>query len=451
MTSARRYIPRNSRFFTWLIQKTYGAWTIRVYNAKPINLELFDTLKPPFILIGNHSTLLDPFLSNTLIPYPISWVTSDGNMRSTILRFLLLKLVGSIPKSKAIPDIETVNWIVQIIRKRKGVVGIYPEGQSSWNGTSIPSYSSTAKLFRMLKVPVILAKTRGAYMSKPRWSYLLRRGRVEIEFSVLFSPEKLKTMPLTEIDLAIDTALYHDDPEWSKKKNISFISDRRAEKLELALYACPSCGALASLESSGSKLTCNKCGFKVSYSEQGSFSIVSPGRTESGRMLWIGYTESRPSPEKDAGSDYSTKDKIHRFFADLKEWDGWQESYLEEVLRDGIKSGSTEAIFSDRPAALFMGKRMDAMRWLGRGSIELYSDRLVFNPNVRQEISFALSDIEGPGVLKRNFFEFYSGKTVFRVKFRDKSISGRKYAVALNILLKMTRETAFVDERKAAT
>ena len=41
-------------------------------------------------------------------------VITDGNMRSSIMK-LLLGMVGSIPKSKAIPDMETIGWIMDVI------------------------------------------------------------------------------------------------------------------------------------------------------------------------------------------------------------------------------------------------------------------------------------------------------------------------------------------------
>ena len=93
---------------------------------------------------------------------------------------------------------------------------------------------------------------------------------------------------------------------------------------------------------------------------------------------------------------------------------------------------------------------MDPMVWAGRGAISLYVDRLVFSPNLRPEIVFPLSAIDGPSVLKHNFFEFYSGRKVYRVKFRDNTISGRKYAVALDILAKLKEETELSENGGAA-
>ena len=61
MISARRYSPTNSYFFTWILRHTYGTYICKAYKAKGIGLEVFDRIKPPFILVGNHSTLWIPF------------------------------------------------------------------------------------------------------------------------------------------------------------------------------------------------------------------------------------------------------------------------------------------------------------------------------------------------------------------------------------------------------
>lgn len=95
MRSARRYTPTNSRFFTTLVRWTYGIWLRLAYNIQVVGLDRVRNLHPPFVLVGNHTNILDPFILNAIIPHPIHWVTSDGNMRKPLIRFLLLKLVGS--------------------------------------------------------------------------------------------------------------------------------------------------------------------------------------------------------------------------------------------------------------------------------------------------------------------------------------------------------------------
>ncbi len=414
MTNAGRYKPTNSRFFTWLVRNTYGVWLRRTYRAKAKGLEMFDTLTPPFILVGNHTTLLDPFLANSFVPFPVHWVASDGNMRSWIMRFLLIKLVGSIPKSKAIPDIETVNWIVEIIRKKKGVVGFYPEGQSSWNGTAVPAFGSTAKLLKLLKAPVVLAHSRGSYMTKPRWAYSRRKGEVELEFSQLFSPEELKARTVEEIDALINAALAHDDFAWAKARGIGFRDRRRAECLELALYACPACGALHTLRSSESVLRCAECGAEFVYGEDGSLDPKGSSRED-----WKGVAPSCPDT--------------------VLAWDRWQESHLESLIKDTYLPNPERVIFSDAKARLLRGRRMDAMESLGQGDVSHSARGVGFVPRRGEPMHFPLDEIEGPGVLKWNFFEFYVGKTVYRVRFADRADSGRKYAAGLAILARLAR------------
>jgi len=372
-------------------------------------------LKPPFILVGNHTTLLDPFMTNAFVPFPIHWVTSDGNMRNPIMRFLLIKLVGSIPKSKAIPDVETVSWIVNLIRTKRSVVGMYPEGQSSWNGTSYAAFLSSAKLLRLLRVPVVLAKTRGGYLTKPRWSHIRRTGRTEIEFSVLFSPEQLHQMPLKEIDRQLNKALAYDDTAWSRAQSIRFKSTRGAESLELALYLCPRCGAASSLRSTRQILECEKCGFAVEYRDDASFSLKSEGKIGS-------YQEPFNSMP---------------FLDSIVTWSSLQEQLLLKKLETITRMRDPQPIFLDEKVSLKKGKRIDAMKTSIRGRMELFWDRLEFKSEDSANIEplrFPLEELEAEGVLKWNFFEFYQGMNVYRVVFDNPKASAKKYADALSML-----------------
>ena len=421
MISARRYRPTSTRFFTWLLRHTYAAYITSVYKTRGIGLDMFKTLKPPFILVGNHSTLLDPFLTNYFVPHPIHWVASDGNMRNPLMRFLLIKLVGSIPKSKVIPDIETVNWIVEFIRKKKGVVGFYPEGQSTWDGASMPAFGSTAKLIKLLKAPVICAVSRGAYMTKPRWAYTRRNGGMEIEFSMLFTPQALKSMSVEQIDVALNAAISHNDPSWARANGRRFSHPRRAECLELALFACPACGALHTMNSKNEVISCSKCGFSAEYGEDGSFRLQEAGDS--------------PLPLYGALS-LGAKEII---FPSIQEWDSWQRSHLNTLIARDFLKAPGRPLFTDEGVRLLKGKRMDTMRSLGYGRLTLSSDSLTLWPEKGRPIAFDHQEIEGPGVLKWNFLEFYVGMTVYRARFGDKKASGYKYATALEQLIALRR------------
>jgi 1-acyl-sn-glycerol-3-phosphate acyltransferase len=354
-------------------------------------------------------------MTNAFVPFPIHWVTSDGNMRNPIMRFLLITLVGSIPKSKAIPDIETVSWIVDLIRNKRGVVGMYPEGQSSWTGTAYTAFLSSAKLLRLLRVPVVLAKTHGGYLTKPRWSHIRRAGKTEIEFSILFSPEQLHKMPLKEIDRQLNEALAYDDTAWSRAQNIRFKSARGAESLELVLYLCPRCGAMASLHSNGQVLECEKCGFAVEYRDNASFSLKSEGNVNS----YLEPFDGAP------------------FLDSIVIWSSLQEQFLQKKLETITQMRNPQPIFMDEKVILKKGKRIDAMKTSIQGKMELYWDRLEFkseNPSYIEPLRLPLEELDAEGVLKWNFFEFYQGMNVYRVVFDDPKASAKKYADALTML-----------------
>ena len=396
MISARRYRPTSTRFFTWLLRHTYAAYITRAYGTRGIGQDIFKTLKPPFILVGNHSTLLDPFLTNYFVPHPIHWVASDGNMRNPLMRFLLIKLVGSIPKSKVIPDIETVNWIVEFIRKKKGVVGFYPEGQSSWDGASMPAFGSTAKLIKLLKAPVICAVSRGAYMTKPRWAYERRQGKMEIQFSMLFEPKALKGMSVEEIDVALNEAISHNDPSWARANGQRFSHPRRAECLELALFACPACGSLHTMSSKNELVSCSKCGFSAEYGEDGRFRLEKAGDS--------------PIPL------YGTfGDGAKEIFPSIQEWDSWQRSHLNTLIARDFLKAPGRPLFTDEGVRLLKGKRMDTMRSLGYGRLALSPDSLTLWPEKGRPIAFDHPGNRGAGSPEMEFF---------RVLCRDDGLQG---------------------------
>ena len=321
------------------------------------------------------------------------------------------------------------------------MVGIYPEGYSSWDGSSNKSFGSTAKLFKTLKVPVVCALSQGAYMTKPRWSHTRRRGKILISFSELFTSDDLKRLKVEEIDVALNNAIQQDDPAWAQKNGYSYPHKHGAEFLELALYACPSCGALQSLHSSGTHLTCKSYGFTVNYNANGSFSILDKGKID--QPL---YLDSSPAPDSSLAPEPDMKGQAGsppsgNFFPSIREWDAWQKAYLAKLIDTVYSRDCTKAIFTDDNVQLLKGKRMDTMRRLGRGSVTISSEGIVFNPKRGEkprragDIQFPIEQIDSPGVLKWNHFEFYDGNTVYRVKFADRRASGRKYAIALNRLL----------------
>lgn len=396
--SAKNYIPRNSRGFNKLLKLTFGTWLRFVYRIEDKGNAFLDELRPPYVIVANHVTTRDPFILGNSIREPIYWITGDGVMRTSFIRFFL-GLVGSIPKSKAIPDVKTISWVAEVVRKRKGVVGVFPEGQQSWDGHTLPLLPASAKLLKFLKVPVVAARIKGAYMALPRWTWKRRSGKITVEWELLFRPEELKELSVEEILARLEAGLAHDESSYQKKARIPFRSSRRAEFIELALFMCPECENVGRLRSRGNRIHCTACGSTFSLDRYGSF------KAADGRTLR---------------------------FPTIRDWDLWQRSAFAEAVREA-GARPLRPFIADPGAMLFRGHRMNPLRRIRTGTLVLYPERLELATLLGERLVFPLSELDGIGVLKRNQLEFYHHKDLYQVRFALRSISARKWSEAISL------------------
>ena len=61
-------------------------------------------------------------------------------------------------------------------------MGIYPEGERSWDGTLQPFRQGTIRLLLKAGVPIVPCGLDGSYDVWPRWSRRVRRRRVRLRF-----------------------------------------------------------------------------------------------------------------------------------------------------------------------------------------------------------------------------------------------------------------------------
>jgi len=146
------------------------------YDNRDLN-----NVKPPYLILPNHVNNLDPFFVGAFVKEPIYFVTTDEQFRNPVKGFLLSRLTGAIPKKKFVPDIITVKDIIRIV-KNKGIVGIFPEGQRSWSGETEELVRSTAKLIKMLGIPVVTVILSGSHLAHPRWANNNRKGKIHLKY-----------------------------------------------------------------------------------------------------------------------------------------------------------------------------------------------------------------------------------------------------------------------------
>lgn len=388
---------KTHRGFTRFLKLTLGRFLIRRYRLRAENLDYLKSLKPPYFVLPNHVSFWDPFIVANFVPEPVNWVVSDVQFRRAIMR-LVLGLVGSIPKTKAVSDFETVRNIYRVI-KGGGVIGIFAEGRRNWDGHSMPPLLSAAKLIKALKVPVVVPILKGAFLTLPRWAAATRNGQIVVEFRNGLSQEEINHMSVEEIYARLSERLEYDEMEFQKKEMIRFKSKRSAEGVERALYVCPECRSIGSLRSSKMQVRCVNCSFDVMYSEYGFF-------------------------EKRAGEPP---------FRTVRDWSLWQVEYLRTYLLDDGGEADAE-LFSENEVTIWKGYRRDPLQKLVSGELKLTCDGVECIPKGAEPVVFPIDKITGVNVQLGEYIEFYQGESMYSVRFAEPWASGLKWMVGINIL-----------------
>ena len=241
----------------FIFKATYGLFLILRYRIRMKKQQGFK-LKGPCLLLANHLNTFDGVYIQALVSKPIRYVIGDGIFKNKYLR-KAFSIISFIPKKKFVSDSRAIKQILRVI-KNGGIVGLFPEGRRSWDGKTVKIAPATFKLVKMLKVPVVVAKIKGAYFTEPRWAVSFRRGKIEIEFKTLLDKEQLASMTVDEIEQVVTKELDHNEFEWQQQVKVPFKGKRLAEGFEMMLYTCPECGSLDSMATSGQDITCTVCG-----------------------------------------------------------------------------------------------------------------------------------------------------------------------------------------------
>ncbi|TVR05060.1 MAG: 1-acyl-sn-glycerol-3-phosphate acyltransferase [Spirochaetaceae bacterium] len=388
------------RHVNTILRNIVGPTLGWLFHIETENRALVKRLKGPYLLIANHACVLDPFMINCQIPAPVHYVVSDSNFRSRLVDFAL-GLVGSIPKTKAVSDLETVKNIVKV-KAHGGIIGLYPEGQNTWDGHTLPIYPATAKLVKSLKIPVVAAKVQGAFLSLPRWARSFRRGRIVISFDQVFTVEELRAATLDEVHERLVSALEHDESEWQRTHRVIYRGKHRAEYLEIVLCVCPHCNTIGTLVSEGEHLGCSACGYRVRMTAQGFFTAAS---------------DHRPAHDS------------------IRAWNLWQSDFLTRSVEQYAQSDACEPLFEEPRVIAKTGYKSRPLEPLANGRLQFFSDRIRLIPETgAPAIDFPIAGIEGINVQNSEHLEFYLGGNLYKMTIDNRRGNTYKWHLAVKHL-----------------
>ncbi len=183
--------------------------------------------------------------------------------------FKLLLSGGIIPKKLYQADQRSVMDMLKVL-KMGGSLLIFPEGIQATSGSMHPIFAGTSKLIKKAGVPVVLCKSYGSYLIRPRYRRHDNKGHQEYHYEILFTEQDLKEMSLEEIDARLLERFRFNDFEWNKTARNKYTGGKGeplAKGIDSVLYYCPKCKQEFTLETEGDKIICRNCGNTVVLNE----------------------------------------------------------------------------------------------------------------------------------------------------------------------------------------
>ena len=357
-------------------------------------------LKGAYLLLPNHYGRYDPFiLAYFLFPHCKSpnFVSSDAILRDPIYGKLFSGL-GAIPKKKGVRDTQVIREMLKVI-ERGNPVALFAEGSRSWSGVSNYIDPSIAKLVKLLKVPVVTAKMKGASVFDPRWAERLRRAKMEIDYKLTFTKEEVADLSEEEIMARLLPNLHHDDVEYVKTHPIKVRSNRRAEYIERIFFQCPECNKYAGFDSYRNQFACNACGYQGMVNTKGMITS-----------------------------------KFKRvYFTNARDWLQWQNQNFISHVKSKLELKEEEPIFSAKSMLYSTATGIGKMDDIGIGVARFYHNKIVLELKNRT-LEFTSEEIDSLSAQHLERVEFYVGDVAHRLTSTKHKESGLKWEIAMNTI-----------------
>lgn len=348
---------------------------VKFYLRSKFNIQVENNplanMKDSYLLLGHHVTNFDPVISNAYAGRLIRYIAGDANQDNRITKFLL-GVLESVPFAKNRADAKSIRALMKHV-KEGHPIGLYPEGGRNWDGATDTLVPSTAKLIKMLKVPVYAMFYKGGFLSRPRWASNDRKGKMILDVVLLFDKETIEGNSAEDLQRMLVDKLHYNEFDWQRESKIPFKGKRLAEHIERLLYLCPKCQAVNSLHSHGDSFSCKEC--KVEYV-----------------LDQYGFIQGCPE------------------FEETISWNKWQRTHLPRLVAKGFTftSPSIELETTDLNNESKVNTTVDLI---------VFPDKLELKNSVGESVNINITDINSLSITFSDFLEFYVGKTKYRFKF----------------------------------
>ena len=238
------------RFSTFML-RFLGSF---VWRVQITGLESLPKTEP-YLLLGNHSCMLDPFWSGIYIPRGMKAMASATVLNVPYLG-AWLKMLGCFPKMKYTKDRDSMRQLQSFYDQGYPVL-LFPEGNRSWDGRPGPVGAGIGRLIKRMNCKVVFVNLPTASLYQPRWAIYPRWVPIEINYSL--PQEYDDRWSADEIWQDVVKRITVTPKISGNRRTFGF---RMAHGLPKFLWACPNCFSLGSLNASsknGNVVECSHC------------------------------------------------------------------------------------------------------------------------------------------------------------------------------------------------
>ena len=242
------------------IAKKRGATFTYDFDVKKVK-------KKPFMLISTHASR-DDYLYN-LYGMRVNNIHIVCGYRNVFQKYVysIFKSIGVIAKYLYQPDPTAVKQMLKSVKMGDSLF-LAPEGIQSTSGSTHPINPATMDFIAKCKLPVILCKTNGSYLTRTRYSSDIKKGKMNFHYTYLFTPEELATKSKQELYAKLMEHFKYNEFDYNRQHKIAFKGEKpNAFGLEKIIYRCPHCNSEFKIKVDGEVVSCSECGYSVRMDE----------------------------------------------------------------------------------------------------------------------------------------------------------------------------------------